>query len=84
MDRIKPRNTVTQTHFSYHGSLVLACSLCQYAATGAFKALELEDPGVVDWQVLHGVPGGGAETLQTPVALEPGKEYRSFKVVPWS
>ncbi len=56
--------------FLYHGSLVLSCSLSQYAAASPFKALKLEDARVVERQVLHGVPGRGAETFQASIALE--------------
>ena len=58
-------------HNRYHGSLLLLRGLCQDAAAGAVKALELEDSRVVRGQVLHGVPRRGPEALQTPVPLEP-------------
>jgi hypothetical protein len=38
---------------------------------GAEEILELKDAGVVAGQVLLRVPDGGAETLETPVLLEP-------------
>lgn len=56
---------------SHHGAVLLGRSLGQNATASAFKVLELEDAGIVLRQVLHGVPGRGAETLQASVTLEP-------------
>lgn len=65
-----------------HCSFFVLCSLGQYATAGAIKALELEDAGVVQRQVLHGVPRRGAETFQASVALEPG--HNTCEGVKWS
>lgn len=47
----------------YHGSILLSCSLSQYAAASALKALELEYTRIVEGQVFHGVPRWRAETF---------------------
>ncbi len=53
------------------GATRLIHFLAQNAFARAKKVLKLEDPGVVLGQVLLLVPDRGAETLETPVPLEP-------------
>lgn len=57
---------------SYRGSF---CLLFLYfpeeVLSGSGEVLELENPGIIPWEILFGVPRRSPEALQPPVLLEP-------------
>lgn len=60
---------------SYRGSFsLLFLDLPEEVLSGSGEVLELENPGIIPWEILFGVPRGSPEALQPPVLLEPREQ----------
>ena len=69
--QVRPHAPHIHSHVAPH--LRALRRLGQHALPSPVEILELENPGVVGRQVLSGVPGGGPETFEAAVFLEPEK-----------
>lgn len=57
---------------NYRGSFsLLFLYFPEEVLSGSGEVLELENPGIVPWEILFGVPWRSPEALQPPVLLEP-------------
>lgn len=73
------REEISKRKGSYQGSFsLLFLYLPEEVLSGSGEVLELENPGIIPWEILFGVPWRSPEALQPPVLLEPTEQARGM------